>query len=302
MDFKNLPVHPAAEIFPMMSDADFSEFKEDIRKTEVRDSIVLYDGQLLDGRNRLKAMLELGLDPHCHYSWIDKADDFDPVAYVLSVNLHRRHLTTSQRAMVAARCRKAFDVEASDRKRETEGRPAKDKPVANSPPVSKSKSRDKAGKALKVGGKSVDAATKILKSNKPELIAKVDSGEMSLNAAVKAVEPAKSKKVSKTATQVAANQVVESVAAKPDAVPVAVPAVTETVEDSPGVVQPVVEQPAANEFEVKLRAYFEDCTPSMQAVVKEFVATCFEVCPNDKATLDAMRFWYEWTTGISFEH
>jgi hypothetical protein len=59
---------------------------------------------VLDGRNRYKACQELGIE--MTFCEIEDNEDFDPIAYVLSHNLHRRHLTESQRAMVAAKLAK----------------------------------------------------------------------------------------------------------------------------------------------------------------------------------------------------
>jgi ParB-like chromosome segregation protein Spo0J len=90
--------HPIANIFPMMEGAEFRRFKEDIRTRKQQEPIIIHEGKILDGRNRYKACKELKLTP------ATKAyDGTDPVAFVLSANLHRRHLTESQRGMVAAK-------------------------------------------------------------------------------------------------------------------------------------------------------------------------------------------------------
>ncbi|MFN7877470.1 MAG: ParB/RepB/Spo0J family partition protein [Pirellula sp.] len=95
------PIHEAAAIFPMMGDREFADFKKDIETYGVKEWGTLYRGQVLDGRNRYKACQELGIE--MTFCEIEDDDKFDPVAYVLSHNLHRRHLTESQRAMVAAK-------------------------------------------------------------------------------------------------------------------------------------------------------------------------------------------------------
>jgi hypothetical protein len=53
---------------------------------------------LIDGRNRRLACKALGIIPH--YILLD---DQDPVTYIVSANINRRHLTKSQRAMAVAR-------------------------------------------------------------------------------------------------------------------------------------------------------------------------------------------------------
>lgn len=91
--------HPAASIFPMLDHDAFERLKEDIRIHGQRDMIVFLGDKIIDGRNRYKACIELGIEPNtCE---LDSCDD--PIGYVLSTNLHRRQLRTSQRAMCAAR-------------------------------------------------------------------------------------------------------------------------------------------------------------------------------------------------------
>jgi ParB-like chromosome segregation protein Spo0J len=94
---RKLSVHPAAEIFPLMRDADFQQLKEDIDLHGLQEPICLYQGQILDGRNRYQACTELGIEPATR-----EYEGDDPEGFVLSVNLHRRHLNASQRAMSAA--------------------------------------------------------------------------------------------------------------------------------------------------------------------------------------------------------
>ena len=90
--------HGLAAIFPMMDGEPLALFHADIATHGVRDPIVLYEGQILDGRNRYACAVSLGLDcPAVEF------DGDDPLSFVISSNLHRRHLTESQRAAVAAK-------------------------------------------------------------------------------------------------------------------------------------------------------------------------------------------------------
>lgn len=96
MDIK---VHPAAEIFPLMDELSYQRLKADIEANGLQEPVMLWRQQLVDGRNRLRACDELGI----HHNPAELEDDDDPVAFVLSANLHRRQLRTSQKAMCAAR-------------------------------------------------------------------------------------------------------------------------------------------------------------------------------------------------------
>lgn len=100
---KNQPdgfiIHPAADLFPVMSEDEFEEFKEDIRQHGQQVPILIQDGKLIDGRHRYRACCELGIEPK-----IEEVPDSESIErLVISLNQHRRHLTDSQRAMIAAR-------------------------------------------------------------------------------------------------------------------------------------------------------------------------------------------------------
>ena len=82
-----LPFHPLANIFPLLEGAGYAAFVEDIRKHGLLDPVVVFEDKLLDGRNRQRACLETDQPLRT----VQFTGD-DPLAYVISVNLHRRHL------------------------------------------------------------------------------------------------------------------------------------------------------------------------------------------------------------------
>jgi len=89
-------VHPAADAFPLLGGAEYATLRDDIAAHGLRMPVVLTpDGQLLDGRNRLRACEELGVDP------ATVVYEGEPVAFVVSLNIARRHLNENQRGMVA---------------------------------------------------------------------------------------------------------------------------------------------------------------------------------------------------------
>src|SRR5215468_6971953 len=93
-----LEFHPLANIFPLMEGEPFDEFMADIREHGLHEPIVLHEGKIVEGRNRYRACEAAGVQP----TFTTYTGD-DPLGYVISKNLHRRHLSTSQRAMVAAK-------------------------------------------------------------------------------------------------------------------------------------------------------------------------------------------------------
>jgi hypothetical protein len=108
--------------------------------------------------------------------------DEERLAYVVSVNLHRRHLITSQRAIVAAKLLPIYEEQAAARKKSGKNQHTKSLP-ANLPEGSEGDARDKAGAALNVSGKVVDMASKVLTKAIPEIVAAVTSGELAASAA-----------------------------------------------------------------------------------------------------------------------
>jgi hypothetical protein len=130
----HLPIHPAADLFPLMSESELRELGQDIKARGLVSPIVLKGGELLDGRNRLDAMELVGIEFEVTRGgnkqfYLDTpksriADgagallgsfDGDPYDYVLSANLHRRHLTSEQKRELIAKILKA-KPETSNRK------------------------------------------------------------------------------------------------------------------------------------------------------------------------------------------
>ena len=128
-----LQIHPAAELFPLMTPDELRVLGEDIKKNGLTSPIVLWrshpqaPAQLLDGRNRLDAIeIATGSPAEVGAPSITAGDflacdkvivldkSVDPWAYVVSVNVHRRHLSAEQKREVIAKLIKA-DPSKSDR-------------------------------------------------------------------------------------------------------------------------------------------------------------------------------------------
>jgi hypothetical protein len=89
--------HKLCTIFPRCTDEELQLLVSDIRENGLLTPITLYEGKILDGRNRYLACQMLNREPD-YVQFSGK----DPLAFVVSQNLCRRHLSESQRAMVAA--------------------------------------------------------------------------------------------------------------------------------------------------------------------------------------------------------
>lgn len=94
-----MKVHPACELFPVDQDT-INALADDIAEHGLIEPIVLHGDVLLDGRHRLRACELAEVEPDFR-QW--EGDEAEIVPWIIGKNLHRRHLTTSRRAMVAAR-------------------------------------------------------------------------------------------------------------------------------------------------------------------------------------------------------
>lgn len=151
--------HKAAAVFPMLPGEQLDALADDIAQNGQREPIVLLDGEILDGRNRFDACQQACIEPRFR----DATDEerADPIGFVVSKNLHRRHMDESARAMAAARLREiachnndkhSFTVRA-------------------------------AAAALNVSHNAVAQAAHVLADAAPELVAAVDAGKVAVSAA-----------------------------------------------------------------------------------------------------------------------
>ena len=109
-----MKAHRLAEYFPMLEGDEFNLLVEDIRKNGQLEPIVTVDGLILDGVNRYRACQELGIEPN-----MEEYIGNDPLSYVVSLNVRRRHMDTSQRAMLATEMLPEFEANAAAKKVET---------------------------------------------------------------------------------------------------------------------------------------------------------------------------------------
>jgi len=120
--------HPIANIFPMMSEEETKGLTEDISQNGLKESIWLHpDGRIIDGRNRYNACQQAGVEPVFN-TWNGKGS---LVAFVISLNLHRRHLSSIQKAAVGFESLPFLEAEAKERQLRTSANREKAKEEQN---------------------------------------------------------------------------------------------------------------------------------------------------------------------------
>ena len=87
-------VHPLADLFPMMPDEELQELASHIQANGLIHPIVIKDGQIIDGRNRLAACQLAKVEPK-----FEELNGRDAAAYIVGANLKRRNLSKGQQAM-----------------------------------------------------------------------------------------------------------------------------------------------------------------------------------------------------------
>lgn len=173
------PFHPVADLFPRMSDAALNELAADIKANGLREPIWMHDGQIIDGRNRYTACTKAGVKPSFR-EWDGKGD---LTTFVVSLNLHRRHLNESQRAMVAAKI--ATRPHGVSR--------VKQSPSTNLQMVQPTV--EDAAKLLNVSGSGVHAAKRVRARAAAEVVKAVEDGEISIHLAEKVIDLPKAEQV-----------------------------------------------------------------------------------------------------------
>lgn len=188
-----MKTHPISEHFPMLEGDEWSAFVDSIRRNGQREPIVVYDGKILDGRNRYKACVEIGIEPKLRTLGADE----NPWEFVWDENAHRRHLAQGQRVAIKIAFLRGSDAwteaerkrkEATREKRATAGRMLGGRP---DPSVSRDtrgsvepiRERVEIAKAAGVSPATVGRAL-ALESKAPELFADVAAGKLELGKAL----------------------------------------------------------------------------------------------------------------------
>lgn len=198
----NYEFHEIANIFPMMSNDDFSSLKEDIKNNGQINPIFLHENKIIDGRNRYRACCELEILP-VFENWDGQGSLVD---FVLGLNLIRRHLDTGQKAAIALSIMPMQQAEAKERQRLAGGNHGNQYIKVNLPvsaglrqPANeeennadalgvekkiKLKAVEVAAKAVGVGSRTVEEYRRIAKVA-PERIDDIKQGKKTITATIK---------------------------------------------------------------------------------------------------------------------
>lgn len=161
-DSSDLQFHYLSNLFPLMTGNEFEALVSDIERVGLFEPIVLFEGKILDGRNRYRACRQLNCNPV-----FEQFDGDDPLEFVLSKNLFRRQLSVAQRALVAASLSSL------------KGDSAPDQPGEGHTHME----IEDAAKALSVSPRTVSSACKVVRDGTPALLEAVQKGKVSVSAA-----------------------------------------------------------------------------------------------------------------------
>jgi len=156
-------IHPAAYMFPAMNEQEFDELKEDIRENGQKIPIQRHGEKIVDGRHRLLACIQLGIDPI--FQQMDAANDSEIEKYSISANRIRRHLKEGKLALIGAELSKS----AIGTNQHTAGAVTQ-KQVASE---------------LGISVDSILRGKKVLQNGIPELVEAVRSGKLNISSAAK---------------------------------------------------------------------------------------------------------------------
>ena len=181
-----LDIHELAALIPPMSADEYEALRSDVAKQGLIEPIITFEGKILDGRHRYEACQETGTEAR-----FGQYDGTDPVAFVISANVHRRHLTASQKAVVA------LDVEVAYAKVIPKGRPSQE--------VSQcwetSRAAERAAQTVGVSKGYVSDAKKVQREA-PDLLLAISAGTMTVPKAAKEIRRReKIKRVAEIAAQ-----------------------------------------------------------------------------------------------------
>jgi hypothetical protein len=175
---KNYRFHPLSEIFPVLQEEELNELADDIKERGLLAPVTLYQEKILDGRNRYMACRIAKVEPRF------RECKGDPIAFVISANVLRRHLSASQRALAVAKLTHKKPGQPSKRIESND-----------------SITRHEAAKLAGVGAATVERAKKVLDEGTPRHIEAVQSGEKNVAAVAAEIREKEKKREELTDSQ-----------------------------------------------------------------------------------------------------
>jgi hypothetical protein len=170
--------HPIADVWPMMAEDKLHELADDIRKNGQLVPVWLYEGKILDGRNRWAACKIAGIEPKTKEYTGD-----EPTAFAVAMNDRRRHMNKGALAAVAAELEPHF---AADAKRRQIRKPKPESVVEKVPQQTPRKAREEAAASVGVNDRYVSDAKKV-KQEAPEVFERLKAGKITLQDAKREV-------------------------------------------------------------------------------------------------------------------
>lgn len=176
--------HPIANVFPMLPQCGYEELRDDIKQNGQLNPVYLYEGMILDGRNRAKACDEIGIPIDVEIYTGNK-----PIAFVISQNMKRRHLNESQRGVIGYRLttmkdgvKKNTGPGKTGKSTQGAGIPAPDVEILGIPDIS----QKEAAEIVDVSRDTIQGVAKIDREA-PEKIQDIIEGKKTINRVLKEI-------------------------------------------------------------------------------------------------------------------
>jgi ParB-like chromosome segregation protein Spo0J len=170
--------HPIADVWPMMDEAKIQELADDIRKNGQLVPVWIYEGKILDGRNRWAACKIAGIEPKTQEYTGD-----EPTAFAVSLNDRRRHMNKGSLAAVAAELEPHFAADAKRRQKQAGVDHGRGQKVTQKveQPIGKNERTAAAESAASVGvNRQYVTDAKKVKADAPEVFQRLKAGTITL--------------------------------------------------------------------------------------------------------------------------
>lgn len=167
---RNLEAHPVTQLVRPMTDDEFSGLVGDIARKGQLEAIKVYGGKIIDGVHRYKACVKLGIEAKVE-EWVGTESEL--VEYVRSMNIERRHLSPSERAMAGEKMAQTASEVAARREALKRGEPGLS---GDNPGLT----MREAARLMNIGTASIQRARVVRQKGTPELIEAVEKGNMTV--------------------------------------------------------------------------------------------------------------------------